>query len=678
MKRVKSISLNRQGILWVIAALCISMLPQLAAMPAHLIPITLLPIVWRLLAEFRDWKPMPMLLRVLATGFAVAALVITYGGLMGRSAAVSMLALMLSLKLLETFRIRDARIVASLSLFLCGTQFLFSQGIPMIVYISACVLSSLLAMMYLHRGEAYGGLGKTADDNRSVFAQLGFGVRLVALAFPIGLVLFLLFPRWSSPLWGIPEDALDARSGLSDSMTPGSIQSLFMDDSPAFRATFESVMPSHDQLYWRGPVFWEFDGSTWQVSFLSHNLMADSKPDPDRAPFRYEVQMEPTEQRWLFALDYPALVPRRTRLTMDYQLLSRRPITQLHTYAMASNPNFQDTPELRQTLIRAALELPQGFNPRTAEMMAEWRREAKSDTEIIQRTLAHFNREQFRYTLNPPLLSRHTVDEFLFDTQAGFCEHYASAFTVMMRMAGIPARVVTGYQGGFYNNIGSYVLVRQSDAHAWSEVWVRGSGWTRIDPTAAVAPERVEQGAIDSLAQRRHILDFEWLRNVRNTFDLFQRGWNNWVVSFGVDSQSRLLSIFGWDVLNSTKLVIVMIAAIALVGAITFLLAPLLLRFRSPRNQDPVVRSWQKFTRKLARAGFVSSPSMGPLELAARARSQFNDEDSVIHRIAQLYTLCRYSQGTGDALELAGLVKGFKPEPAVRLARKNRLVFMQE
>jgi transglutaminase-like putative cysteine protease len=666
VKRAKHIKLNRQGILWVVAALSISMLPQLAAMPGHLIPITLLPIVWRLLAEFRDWKPMPMVLRVLATGFAVAALVITYGGLMGRSAAVSMLALMLSLKLLETFRIRDARIVASMSLFLCGTQFLFSQGVPMIIYITACVLSSLLALMYLHRGEAYGNLGKAPDNDRGTLTELGFGVRLVALAFPIGLVLFLLFPRWSSPLWGIPEDALDARSGLSDSMTPGSIQSLFMDDSPAFRATFEGVIPSHGQLYWRGPVFWDFDGSTWQVSFLSRNLMADTKPDPGRAPFRYEVQMEPTEQRWLFALDYPALVPRRTRLTMDYQILSRRPVTQLFTYAMASNPNFQDTPQLRQTLLRAALELPQGFNPRTAEMMAEWRTEANSDTEVIQRALAHFNREEFRYTLNPPLLSRHTVDEFLFDTRAGFCEHYASAFTVMMRMAGIPARVVTGYQGGYYNNIGSYVLVRQSDAHAWSEVWVRGSGWTRIDPTAAVAPERVEQGAVDSLAQRRHLFDFEWLRNVRNTFDLFQRGWNNWVVAFGADSQSRLLSIFGWDVLNSTKLVIVMIATIAFVGAITFLLAPLLLKFRSPRKQDPVLRAWQKFNRKLARAGFVSSPSMGPLELAECAGGQLKYKDDTIHRIAELYTLCRYSQADGDALKLAELVNGFKPEPAVR------------
>ncbi len=565
---------GRRGILWVIATLFISMLPQLLSMPPHLVPITLVPIVWRLLAEFRNWKPMPMIVRISATAFAVAALVSTYGGLMGRRAAVSMLVLMLSLKLLETFRIRDARVVTSLSLFLCGTQFLFSQGIPMIFYIIACLLSSLIALMYLHRSEAYAMLGKAPETDRKLITELGFGAGLMAMALPVGMAFFLLFPRWGSPLWGLPEDALDARSGLSDSMSPGSIQSLFMDDSPAFRAQFEGGMPRNSDLYWRGPVFTDFDGNSWKVSYLSRNLRAETRPDHRTAPFRYVVQMEPTEQKWLFALDYPALVPRKTKLTMDYQLVTFRPVTSLREYVMASDPDFLDSPVLKQTLLREALELPEGFNPRTAEMMSAWRAEAKSDSEIIKRVLQHFNRQQFRYTLNPPLLSQHTVDEFLFDTREGFCEHYASAFTVMMRMAGIPARVVTGYQGGFYNNIGSYVLVRQSDAHAWSEVWVKGSGWTRIDPTAAVAPERVEQGAVNSFDQRRYMLDFQWLRGARNTFDLFQRGWNNWVVTFGSDRQSRLFSIFGWDMLGPAKLVFAMIAIILVIGAIIFMLAP--------------------------------------------------------------------------------------------------------
>ena len=649
-----------------IGALFIAMFPQLVSMPVHLIAITLLPISWRLLAEVRRWKPMPMLLRVLATAAAVAVLVLTYGGLLGRRAAVSLLVLMLSLKLLETFKIRDARIVASLSLFLCGTQFLFSQGIPMLVYIVACLLSSLIALMLLHRREAFADLGEAPETGRGLMTELGFGLRMLGLALPVGLVLFLLFPRWGSPLWGVPEDALDARSGLSDSMSPGSIQSLFMDDSPAFRATFDSAMPSQGELYWRGPVFWDFDGQSWQSSYLSRNLRADSKPDPDKAPLRYKIQMEPTEQRWLFALDYPALVPRGTRLTMDYQLITRRSVTKLLEYTMASDPNFLDSPDLRNTMRRAALELPQGFNPRTAELIAGWRSEASSDTDIIQRALAYFNQQEFRYTLNPPLLSQNTVDEFLFDTQQGFCEHYASAFTVMMRMAGIPARVVTGYQGGWFNSIGSYVLVRQSDAHAWSEVWVRGSGWTRIDPTAAVAPGRVEQGAMDSLSGRRHMLDFAWLRNVRNTFDLFQRGWNNWVVAFGSDMQSRLFSRFGWDFLDSSRLVIVLIVGILVVSTAVFLLLPLVLKFRSARQKDPLLRLWHKFIRKLVKAGLVVPPSMGPRELATSAGGQLEYAQESINRITELYMLCRYSQHAAKQDELTALINGFRVRPVSR------------
>jgi len=664
MNATADIPLSRLAILWVITALTISMLPQLLSMPASLVPISLLPIIWRLLAEFRNWKPMPMLLRVIATAIAVAALVVTHGGLMGRRAAVSMLVLMLSLKLLETFRTRDARIVASLSLFLCGTQFLFSQGIPMIGYIIACLLSTLIALMYLQRQEAYENIRQAPETGRSLFTELGFGIRLMLLALPVGLAVFLLFPRWGSPLWGVPEDALDARSGLSDSMTPGSIQSLFMDDSPAFRVEFEAGTPGPSERYWRGPVFWNFDGQTWKSGFFGRNVLAEVKPEPATAPLRYEIQMEPTEQRWLFALDYPALVPRGTRLTVDYQLITRRPITQLRSFVLASDPDFIDSPELKKTMRWVALELPDGFNPRTAEMMAAWRQEAGSDTEIIRRTLDYFNQQEFHYTLNPPLLSEHTVDEFLFVTQRGFCEHYASAFTIMMRMAGIPARVVTGYQGGYFNDFGSYMLVRQSDAHAWSEVWVKGSGWTRIDPTAAIAPQRVEQGSMNSLPGRRHLFDFQWLRNSRNTFDLIQRTWNNWVVAFGAESQSRLFTVFGWGIFDTAKLVIAMVAAILVLAAVIFLLAPMLLKFRSSRKQDPLLQLWQGFIKKLVKAGVVYHPSMGPMELATVATGQMSNTDDGIRRIAGLYTLCRYSRDAGDQAELAELIARFQPRPA--------------
>jgi transglutaminase-like putative cysteine protease len=657
---MKAQTLTRVSTLWVIITLFVCMLPQINSMPVQLVLITLLPMVWRLLAEFRGWKPTTSLVRTIATLFAIATLLVTYGGLMGRRAAVSMLVLMLSLKLLETFRVRDARIVASLSLFLCATQFLFSQGLTMIIYIIACLLSSMIALMFLHRREAWENIEDTPDTSYRLFTEMGFGLRLLGLALPIGLVLFLFFPRWGSPLWGIPEEALDARSGLSGSMTPGSIQNLFMDDSPAFRATFEGEVPEYYEMYWRGPVFWDFDGRTWESGYLSQTLRAQIKPDPLDAPYRYRVQMEPTEQSWLFALDYTALEPRGTYMTIDYQLMSRRPVTRLHEFVMASEPDFTDSPELLQTLRNKALELPVDFNPRTAELIDRWRSEINEPAVMVQRALSHFNQEAFRYTLNPALLTRHSVDEFMFDTREGFCEHYASAFTVMMRMAGIPARVVTGYQGGWYNPVGSYVLVRQSDAHAWSEVWLEGQGWTRVDPTAAVSPSRIERGSVDSMDERRYMLDFEWLRNVRNTFDVFQRSWNEWIVAFNAVNQSRLFSMFGWEELDSAKLIILMIINILAISTVTFILAPYLMKYRTRRQKDPVIRAWHRFVRKLKKAGVHARPSMGPMELADRAGQELQDRADVIMNIARLYSVCRYSGNNARADELVDMIRRFQ------------------
>jgi transglutaminase-like putative cysteine protease len=611
---------SQLGMYWVIGTLTVAMLPQLASTPPHLLPLILFPLAWRLAAELRHWKPFPAVLRIALTVLSVAFMIFTYGGLMGRRAAVGLLAVMLSLKLLEAFRVRDARIVASLSLFLCATQFLFSQGLFMLLYGAIATVCALVALAYLHRRESFQPVGEAPPSGHSLFAELGFSARLLALAIPVALAVFLLFPRWGTPLWGIPEEALDARSGLSNSMSPGSIQNLFMDDTPAFRA--------------------------------------DSRPAVRTSPWRYTVQMEPTEQHWLFALDYPSIVPQGSYLTLDYQLYSPQSVTQLRSYEMASDPRFVDTPRLSNTLRRAALALPEEFNPRTRRLIRSWRADTTDDVELVNRVLAHFNRESFRYTLNPPLLSRNTVDEFMFETRSGFCEHYASAFTVMMRMAGIPARVVTGYLGGWYNEFGDYLLVRQSDAHAWSEIWLRGSGWTRIDPTAAVAPNRVESGALDALAGRRHLLDFAWLRDARNGFDFLQRRWNEWVIAFNSERQASLFMPLGMGRMDSTRLVALMVLSI---GLLFLLLLPAILRLRQVSERDPAVRLWLKFRRRLARAGIEAPSSVAPLELAAAALEHAGDDGKDIERIARLYHRLRYAPGAPGFDEFASAVRAFRP-----------------
>ena len=432
-------------------------------------------------------------------------------------------------------------------------------------------------------------------------------------------------------------------------MEPGSIAQLYMDDSPAFRVEFHGDMPQSHQMYWRGPVFWEFDGRTWRAGYWGRNVPAASRSFPANARWRYRVQLEPTEQRWLFALDYPAAVPRGARLTLDYQLLTQRPVTQLRVYEMASDPGFADSPELRSSFRNAALQLPAGFNPRTEALMSEWQAEAPSTAALIQRVLDHFRHEDFHYVLDPPLLGRDSVDDFIFDTRRGFCEHYASAFTVMMRMAGVPARVVTGYQGGYYSEIGDYFLVRHSDAHAWSEVWLEGLGWTRIDPTAAVSPLRVDAGAMRAFRERRHLLDFEWLRGARNLFDVLQRGWNDWVITFSSDRQSTLLRPFGLQDLGVTGLMIMLAVALTVAAV---LLYPLLKRLDAGSQADPAVRLWRRFLRRLQRAGLHVQPGEGALEVARRAIQRWPDEVEPIRRISAMFMQWRYMPEPPDYLPI--------------------------
>ena len=650
---------SRKSTLWMIATLLVAMLPQFFRMPLVVVVMALLPLGWRLLAETREWQPVPALLRHSATAIALVTLYSSFGNLAGRRAAVSLLTVMLALKLIEAYRIRDARLVVSFSLFLCATQFLFTQGILMPFYGAATVIVALVALTQLQRNEAFATTGTTPPVAASIFSEMGFSFRLLGLAVPIGLAFFLLFPRWSSPLWGIPESTLDGKTGLSESMAPGSIQGLFMDDSPAFRAEFENQIPPQADLYWRGPVFWDFDGRTWSGSYFSKSLPAESMPLEERATWQYQVQMEPNERHWLFSLDYPAVTPPDSRITVDYQILRRKPVTQLFQYSMSSKPDFVDSATLPQTLREAALDLPENFNPRTQDLVRQWQRQGFKGTRLVEHILEHFNREAFHYSLDAPLLGRDAIDEFMFDFRTGYCEHYASAFTAMMRMAGIPARVVTGYMGGWYNEIGDYLLIRQSDAHAWSEVWFPGSGWTRVDPTAAVSPMRVDQGSLGALSAPRHLLDYAWLRGIRNGTDIVQQRWNDWVIRFGADQQSRLLAPLGLDRTSPTMLVTVLFAFIALLSLV---LVPLVFRVKGPRKRDPLKVAWHLFLKRLKGAGFEARASSGAMETAQAASRRLPGDAGDIQVIAEMYNRARYSARPPNLSDFRDAIKQFHPK----------------
>jgi protein-glutamine gamma-glutamyltransferase len=612
------------AVLWTILALAFASLPHLAAMPMLLAGVILSILAWRAVAGWRRWPALSAWLRVLLTLALVALVVVLHGALWGRRLATAMLCVMLAAKMMEMYRVRDLRLVASVSFFLIASQFLFNERLVFLGYlIVGCWLSTAALVQIQQVTER--NTQQTPRPSHEPVENLRNALKLLALAMPVALVLFLLFPRLSEPLWGMSEAAMDARTGLSDSMSPGSIAELFIDDSPAFRVEFDDGRPPPpDQLYWRGPVLWQFDGSTWRRAFFS------DQDAPEQAPItanslRYRVQLEPHERRWLLALDYPVRSSRpESRVTIDHQLVARIPVTTLSQYEVISSPDFSDR-QLNPGQRLLATNLPRDRNPRTQQLAAELRERHPEDRELINAVLRWFREDEFEYNLMTSPLGRHGADEFLFDLKSGYCEYYASAFAVLMRAAGIPTRVVTGYQGGFWSEAGQYLLVRQSDAHAWNEVWLEDSGWVRVDPTAAVSPLRIRDGARGLVESGRFMVDSDWIRSLRNHYDRVQRAWNQWVLAFDADRQQRLLKRLGLPGLDAPS-----IGFLMLIGLLLALLplAMILLRRPHPASRGAYEKAWRSVLRRLSRLGLGRKPHQTPLEFAQWISGQLTQGDA--------------------------------------------------
>ena len=635
-KATKKEQLSPRAVQWVLGGLLIASIPGWMIFPLAVMLLSLALMLWRLLSLHYHWSPPSAWLKPLLVVTAMATLYLSHDQFYGRRIAAAMLLLMMALKAIELYKRRDARILASLGVFLATTYFLFLQNPAMLLY-GLAVLLLLLHSLNILQLEPVPAIATPEKSLNGPLAKiLGFkglfsSLRLIVYALPLGVVLFIVFPRLATPLWGVPEAALDGKSGLSDEMTPGSIQSLFMDDSPAFRVEFLNQRPANNELYWRGPVLWNFDGRRWSTLHRGYRIIPPVQlPEASQHSIRYRVQLEPSERRWLYALDYPVIKPDDSRLTQGYQLYAKQPVTNPRTYTVTSEPVFTKHPELSSAFRKLALDLPAGYNPKTSAWVRQLRVQypastntgnSSADIKLINHVLEFFSQEAFYYSLNPPLLGRHSVDDFLFNTRSGFCEHYASTFTVLMRMAGIPARVVTGYQGGYYNRTGEYLLVRQSDAHAWTEVWLQGKGWLRVDPTSRVAPERILSGAMDTFNQPRNWHDFTWLRDMRNQLDLVQHFWNNWVMDFTADSQSQLLQNLGLDGLDKRWLALLILLPIFLAIAITALF---LLKYRRIKDKDPVLRVYKIYLRQLNKAGYMLLPTDDATAVADKVSIQLN------------------------------------------------------
>ncbi|MEM7054467.1 MAG: transglutaminaseTgpA domain-containing protein [Pseudomonadota bacterium] len=646
-----------------VAAFLVAASPHLLAMPVLLAISVIMVGLWRVASAWQNWRAPHWSIRIALTFAALGAVILTYGMLWGRRAATAMLCLMIAAKLMEMFRTRDARQVAALAFFLVAAQFLFSQQLNLLQYL---LITCWLATTAMYKAQRDDDRPLSEADNvgqirphirQNWLRELRGGLLLAVLAIPFALVLSILFPRLASPLWGMPENGLDGRTGLAEEMSPGSIASLYIDDSPAFRVQFDGERPSQENLYWRGPVLWRFDGTTWHRLYFS-NRAPERSPSDDNPPWRYRVQLEPNERNWMFTLDYPVRWTEEAELTADFQLVRKRPVTRLISYDVISQPNFIDSPELLLTLREIALRLPEDQNPRTAARAAEFRQQYPDDRELINAVLRWFNEDEFFYSLETTPLGRHGADEFLFDLKSGYCEYYASAFAILMRAAGIPARIVTGYQGGFWQQSSEYLLVRQSDAHAWVEVWLPGTGWTRVDPTAAVSPSRILENARSALNEPLTWLDAAWINRLRNEYDRLQHYWNQWVIDFNADRQQRFLSRIGLDQLSTPMMALLIVfLAMLTIAPIAFLLRGL---GQARLRLSEAERLWRRISGRLKRHRLTPQIGETALEFAQRCSSELKNGDELIQAAQLFYRLHYAAPDTNQANVLQKLKESAK------------------
>ncbi|HZR33761.1 MAG TPA: DUF3488 and transglutaminase-like domain-containing protein [Nevskia sp.] len=636
--------LPRAVLLRLVAVLAVVLVPHLARFPLWESLLLGAVLMWRVLAILRQWRPLNRWARIGLTLAVFGAVYGAFGNIAGQSAGTALLAAMACLKLTELNSRRDVLVMVLLLYFLLITHFLFSQEIWTAFYLLACaVLITSLLVEANH-----------PDSALPWRVTLRAGGRLVLQSLPLMLLLFLLFPRVPGPLWGLPADAGATQSGLGDDMTPGDIQNLIQNEAVAFRVRFTGPAPPSELMYWRGPVLAHFDGHKWDAGYLPEGEAPPAETSGES--YRYEIVLEPQRRRWLLALDLPdrAGLPPDSSLTGSYQLVSRNEVRERRLYQLVSYPHYRmEAAELSPRERNAYLQLPPGFNPRTLDLAHGWRAEGMDDAQVVRAIIERFKGKDFYYTLNPPRLGRNSVDEFLFDTHRGFCEHYASAFTVVMRAAGIPARVVTGYQGATRNEVGDYYLVQQSDAHAWSEIWLPGRGWTRIDPTAAVAPERVQKGisaALENSGSLPAYLDptrrgFRVMTMLRARWDWANNQWNHWVLGYGPDVQQQFLGHFGLD--DWSNMILALTAGISIaLGALNF---GLMRQFLPRREPDPVQEQWLRLRKRLRRADLEQAPGEGPLDFSRRVSRQRPDLAAAIEQACALYLRLRYLQAPDEA-----------------------------
>lgn len=617
---------------WLLASALVTTMPHFAHQPVWL---SLFSGLLMALAGWRCARGDKLLKGWLLVGIVVCAslaVLLEFRTLFGRDAGVALLVIFMAMKLLEIKNQRDCVVLISLGYFLLLTHYLYSQSMLTGLWLLFALWIVTASLVRLH-----GSVRSTVQDT---LRQAG---RMTLQSLPLMLVLFMLFPRVSGPLWGLPQDAHAGRSGLSESMSPGSISNLVRNGDIAFRVRFAGDIPPKNKLYWRGPVLEFFDGVTWQPSREKYGTEQIEALSP---PIRYEVTLEAHNRRWLLALDAPVQLAPTFNLNGRLTAATPSPINERQRHTFSAALDFLFNVHESPAVLQHNLKLPATYNPKTLALAVRWKSENSHPAALINKALQHFSSHGFVYTLSPPLLGKDAVDEFLFNSQRGFCEHYAAAFVTLMRAAGVPARVVTGYQGGEKNPVDDYLVIRQSDAHAWAEVWIDEQGWRRVDPTAVVSPERIESGlsasipggeALPAVIQVRQ----DWLHALRFRWEALNNAWNQHVLGYDSRHQRELLGRLGLAEADWKTLAILL----GLTGTGLVLVLAYSLLYQRP-TRDPARALWEKALRRLARRRVNCAPWETPSALINRLRAEHPDLAEAYAPVVLAYLNTRYGNQT--------------------------------
>ncbi|MCF6203934.1 MAG: DUF3488 and transglutaminase-like domain-containing protein [Methylococcaceae bacterium] len=629
--------IDRRIIIFILASVALIVLPHSGHIPISLLVFFYSLLIWRFCVLWdKKWIPKKWLVSLLSA-IAIYQLYSLNQGVFGRDAGTSIFITALGLKILESNKEQDFYLVSYLAFVVASSQFLYSQSILMLGYILFVTCSLFAALITLNTKN---------NDAKPAIKKI---LTMTAQAIPITVLLFFMFPRIDPPDWLLFNQQNTAVSGLSDTLRPGSISKLGFSHDLVFRAKFKGKIPPVQDLYWRGPVFSQTDGLNWTETNNRHFLRQMDKLVTYGQPSHYTVMMEPQDGHWIFTLDMPTVYPQKLIKNGLFQLLNPTKPKKRKQYEITSFLKF-NTGKLTDTEYSDNTQLPAQPMPEVTQLVNELKGDNDSAQFLISAIFHHFKNNDFSYTLNPPVMEINPIETFLFKARSGFCGHYATAFVYLLRVANIPARVVSGYQGGSINKVGNFLEIKQSDAHAWAEVWLENKGWVRFDPTSAVAPDQFsEQNLESSTAEKQKNFEIienknlfnRWVTRAGDVWSNMDYEWQQWIIHYRGEKQSKFLSSWGITGIKSMFYWLTVLVFFML-GLFTWVI----LR-NQKTNIDKVLMTYQRFCDSLAKVGVIKRKAETAHDFALRAKQLRPDLANNISLITWSYINLQYKKDSG-------------------------------